>query len=117
MKMSILRVECPIVQIVIIMKYFFYKLIAPRPTFIRDISAEEAKLMGEHAAYWKALMDKGLVVAFGPVADPNQSYGIGILEVDEDVDVAAFGLDDPAIKADVGFKFEVHPMPRVILRK
>ena len=99
------------------MKYYFYKLIAPRATFSRDMTGAEGELMQKHVLYWKNLMDKGLVVAFGPVADPIQSYGIGILEVEDDVDVPALGLDDPAIKADAGFKFEVHPMPGLILRK
>ena len=94
------------------MKTFFCKLIAPRPSFAHDMSEEEAKLMQEHAVYWKACMDKGQVVAFGLVADAVAPYGIAIVEVDDDADVHRLTADDPVIKAKRGFKFEIAPMPR-----
>ena len=77
----------------------------------------EAKLMQQHVAYWKALMDRGLVIVFGPVADPKGVYGIAILELDEEADANALAMNDPTIKASVGFSFEVHSMPRAVLRK
>jgi hypothetical protein len=48
-------------------KYFALKLIAPRATFAQDMNAEERAIMIQHVAYWKGLMDKGFVLAFGPV--------------------------------------------------
>ncbi len=98
------------------MKYFLCKLIPPRPTFAQDMKDAEAKLMQEHAVYWKGLMERGLVIVFGPVADPNGTYGVAILEVGEEVDVNALGVNDPTIKANVGFSFEVYPMERAVLR-
>lgn len=71
--------------------------------------------MREHVAYWTGLMKRGHVVAFGPVADPRGSYGIGIIRLGEGEDASAFGANDPAILADVGFRFEVHPMPQLVL--
>ena len=65
-------------------KYFLCKLIPPRPTFAQDMTEAEAKLMQQHAAYWKDLMDRGLVVIFGPVADPKGVYGVAILELEEE---------------------------------
>ncbi len=99
------------------MKYFLFKLTPPRPTFAQDMTDTEAKLMQEHLAYWKGLADRGLVIIFGPVADPKGNYGIAILEVEEETDVNALGMSDPTIKANVGFQFEVYPMVRAILRK
>ena len=97
-------------------KYFLCKLIPPRPTFAQDMTEAEAKLMQQHAAYWKNLMARGLVIIFGPVADPKGVYGVAILELEEE-DANGLGADDPTIKANVGFKFEVYPMDRAILRK
>jgi len=99
------------------MKYFLFKLIPPRPTFARDMTDAEAKLMQEHVAYWKKRMEGGLVIVFGPVADPKGTYGVAIVEVEEEVDVNALGMNDPTIKANVGFQFEVYPMDRAVLRK
>ncbi len=75
----------------------------------------EAKLMQEHAEYWHDLMRKGLVVVFGPVADPRGAYGIAVLQLDDNADANALGTNDPTIKANVGFKFEVHSMPQVVV--
>ena len=99
------------------MKYFLYKLIPPRPTFAQDMNEAEAKLMREHADYWKGLMKRRLVIVFGPVADPKGVYGIAILELEEEADANALGMNDPAIKAKAGFNFEVHPIDRAVVRK
>ena len=99
------------------MKYFLYKLIPPRPTFAQDMTDAEAKLMQQHAAYWKSLMDRGLVIVFGPVADPKGVYGVAVLELEEEADANALGMNDPTMKADVGFHFELYPMDRAVLRK
>jgi len=76
----------------------------------------EMKIMQEHVVYWKELTDKKIVLLFGPVVDPKGTYGLAIVEAaDEDV-ANEYGIHDPAIEADVGFKFEIYPMPQVILR-
>ncbi len=97
------------------MKYFLYKLIPPRPTFPADMTPAEAKLMEEHSAYWRDLMNKGLVIVFGPVFDPKGTYGIAVLQLEDDAGANLLGTNDPTIKANVGFKFEVHSMPQVVL--
>jgi len=98
------------------MKYYLCKLIPPRPAFAQDMTEAEAKLMQKHVTYWKGLMDKGLVIVFGPVADPNGTYGVAIIELDDEADAISLGTNDPTIKANVGFKFEVYPMPQAMLR-
>lgn len=79
------------------------------------MSPAERTLMLDHIAYWSGLMKRGMVIAFGPVADPRGSYGIGILQLDESVDAKSLADEDPVIKAGVGFSFELHPMPRIVL--
>ena len=94
------------------MKTYFCKLQGPRPTFPADMTPEEAEAMQRHAAYWRACMEKGAVVAFGPVADPAGTYGMLILEVEDAAAAQALVQADPVIEASIGFRFEMHPMPR-----
>jgi uncharacterized protein len=96
------------------MKYFLYRLNPPRSTFPADMTAAEGNLMREHVAYWTGLMNQGRVIAFGPVADPKGAYGIGIIKLEEGEDPNALGENDPVVRANVGFRFEVHPMPQVV---
>jgi len=48
---------------------FFLKLVPPRPTFANNMTPDEAKLMQEHADYWKAQFAKGGVLIIGPVLE------------------------------------------------
>lgn len=97
------------------MNYFLYKLTPPRPTFPGDITPAEADLMRGHVAYWAEHMTAGRVIAFGPVADPKGSYGIGIIRLEDGGDALALAAQDPVIVANAGFGFEVHPMPRLVV--
>ena len=96
-------------------KTFFCKLIPPRPTFAQDMSEAEAKLMLEHAVYWRGWMEKGQVVAFGLVADPAGAYGIVIVEVDDDSGLRTLAANEPTIRSGRGFRFDVYPMPRGVV--
>ncbi len=92
------------------MKYYVFRLIAPRPTFVADMTAEERTLMQAHAGYWRGLMAKGMVVIFGPVADPAGPYGLGVVRLADGIDPQSVWIDDPIIKSQKGFRFEVAPM-------
>lgn len=97
--------------------YFFYKLIPPRPSFAQDMTADEAAMMGQHAAYWKEQIEGGLqVFALGPVADPAGVFGMGVMEAKSDAAAHELARNDPAIvQAQFGFRYEVHPMPRGVM--
>ncbi len=98
------------------MKYFFCKLLPPRANFVQSMTPDEGLLMQEHAAYWRGLMDRGLVAVFGPVADPAGAYGVGILTLPEEGDARALTSDDPTIKANVGFSYQIFPMPTAVTK-
>jgi len=97
------------------MNYFLFRLNPPRLSFPADMTPVERQLMQEHAVYWRGLMKKNLVVVFGPVADPKGAYGIAIIRLQDAADAYFLGADDPVIKADADFSFELHPMPSVVL--
>ena len=97
------------------MKYYVFKLIPPRPTFVQDMTAEERMLMQTHAVYWKGLMDKGMVVVFGPVLDAAGPYGLCVVRLSDDVDPKSVWIEDPVVKSGKGFRFEVAPMLNAVV--
>jgi uncharacterized protein YciI len=97
------------------MSYFLYKLMPPRPSFADDMTPAEASVMEEHFAYWANLIEQGSVVAYGPVLDPAGTYGIAIVEADDEAHVHSLGRSDPAVARGVG-TFAVFPMPSTVVR-
>ena len=95
--------------------YFFFRLNSPRPTFPGDMTDDEAHIMGEHAAYWRALLPAGDVVVVGPVADPAGAWGLGVVCA-ESIDAARALVDaDPVVTS--GFStIDVYPMLSAIVR-
>lgn len=96
------------------MKYFFYRLNAPRVTFASDMTSEEAQIMQRHLEYWAGQLQQGKMLAFGPVADPKSSFGVGIIMLADGEDPQSLAELDPAITAKAGFTFEIYAMPKVM---
>ena len=76
----------------------------------------ERRAMNEHVAYWMGLAARGTVVAFGLAADPAGGYGVGIVEVDDEADVRKISAEDPAIRGEIGLRYEVIPLARLVTR-
>ena len=93
---------------------FVYRLLPPRPTFMTTMSADEGSTMAAHAAYWTDLMHQGRVLAFGPVADPEEPYGLGIVLAAGLSDVEALRDRDPAVLSPHGLRAEIAPLVRLI---
>lgn len=92
-------------------KYFVLHLLPSRPNFAQTMSEEERGIMMAHVAYWTELMNKGKVLAFGPVMDPAGIYGLGIIAVDDEQEVEAFIAGDPAGTIN---RYEYFPMMAVV---
>ena len=82
------------------MSAFVFRLIAPRPTFALDMTDEEREVMGQHAAYWQPFIDSGRMVIFGPVLDSTGSWGLGVIEADDEDELRAFAAADPAVTSE-----------------
>jgi uncharacterized protein len=76
---------------------FVFRLQAPRPTFALDMTDAEREIMGHHAAYWKPYLDSDQMVVFGPVLDDTGSWGLGVVEADDEDELRAFAARDPAV--------------------
>jgi uncharacterized protein YciI len=76
---------------------FVFRLQAPRPNFALDMTEEEREIMTRHAAYWQPLIDSGQMVIFGPVLDGTGSWGLGVVEADDEENLRAFAASDPVV--------------------
>ena len=79
------------------MSTFVFRLIAPRPNFALDMTDEEREIMGRHAAHWQPFIDSGQMVIFGPVLDRTGSWGLGVIEADDEDELRAFAAGDPVV--------------------
>jgi uncharacterized protein len=84
------------------MATFVFRLQAPRPTFALDMSDEEREIMGRHAAHWQPLIDSGQMVVFGPVLDDTGSWGLGVVEAEDEDELRAFAARDPVVTTGTG---------------
>src|SRR5271166_4728791 len=82
--------------------YFLCRLLPPRSTFMQDMSAEEAEIMGRHVAYWSELLQRGVAVIFGPVAEPKGGWGVGIVRASSEDEVDSLRDADPVILSGLG---------------
>lgn len=84
------------------MATFVFRLQAPRPTFALDMSDEEREIMGRHAAHWQPWIDSGRMVVFGPVLDDTGSWGLGVVEAEDEDELRAFAARDPFVTTGTG---------------
>jgi uncharacterized protein len=97
------------------MATFLCKLVPPRSTFPGDMSPAEAGLMQEHAGYLTGLAGQGRVLVAGPVLDPAGAWGMAVIDVPDAEAASQLTANDPIIRSGQGFRYEIHPMPQVIL--
>ncbi len=81
---------------------YVLRLTAPRPTFALDMSDDERQIMARHAAHWRPWIDSGQMVVFGPVLDASGSWGLAVVETDDEEELRAFAADDPVVTTRTG---------------
>ena len=91
------------------MKYYLCKYIPPRADFLATMTADEKVWMRQHGAFLDDLLEKGQVVAHGPVMDPSGAYGVSLYQIADDQDIKSITSDDPIVKNGAGH-YEHHPM-------
>jgi uncharacterized protein YciI len=88
------------------MMLFLFRLIPPRADFAQTMTADEQSAMAGHMEYWQRLLREGKVVVYGPVADPEGVWGLGVLRGADRAAVLAIGERDPSVTAGIN-TFEV----------
>jgi uncharacterized protein len=76
---------------------FVLRLIAPRPNFAQTLTDSEREIMTRHAAYWSPYLERGDMVVFGPVLTDDDSYGLAVVETDDEQALRAFAAQDPVV--------------------
>lgn len=93
-------------------KQFYAVYLSPsRPDFAMTMTESERAIMVKHVAYWTEKLKEGKVYAFGPVIDPSEIYGLGIVAVDNEQELKDIIANDPAGKIN---KYEYFPMKAVV---
>lgn len=75
--------------------HFFVKTQNPRPSFHLDMTDDERAIMQRHVTYWSEKATQGIAIVFGPVMDPNGVYGIGIYQIEDEVEMRTLLQADP----------------------
>ena len=91
------------------MPTFVLRLIAPRPDFAETLTDEERAIMNRHAAHWRPYLERGEMVVFGPVLTDEDSYGLAVVETDDEQALRAFAAQDPVVTSGTA-AFEVGQM-------
>lgn len=61
------------------------------------MTEREREVMDRHAAYWRPFIEAGQMVVFGPVLDATGSWGLGVLEAEDEEELRAFADGDPVV--------------------
>jgi uncharacterized protein YciI len=97
-------------------RYFFAKLIPPRPSFTTDMTAEERQVMMDHGAYLRKYVEAGTVIVMGPVLDPAGPWGLAVFEAGSEDEVRSITTRDPTVLSGLGFRWEIYPMAQAVVR-
>jgi uncharacterized protein YndB with AHSA1/START domain/uncharacterized protein YciI len=95
-------------------RYFLLRLIAPRPTFAQDMTADEREVMTAHGKYLAGKLAEGSVLAFGPVMDPAGAWGMGLVRAPDEAAARAITAADPVILSNRGFRYDILPIARLV---
>jgi uncharacterized protein len=79
------------------MPTFALRLIAPRPNFAQTLTDAEREIMGRHAAHWTPYLERGDMVVFGPILTDDDSYGLAVVDTDDEHALREFAAQDPVI--------------------
>ena len=85
---------------------YLFRLIPPRADFAQTMTPAEQEAMAGHQDYWQQLRHDGKVVVYGPIADPEGVWGMGVLRAASRAEVLETGNNDPSVLAGVN-TFEV----------
>jgi uncharacterized protein YciI len=79
------------------MPTYVLRLIAPRPNFAQTITEDERAIMNRHAAHWRPYLERGDMVVFGPILTDDDSYGLAVVETDDEQALREFAAQDPVV--------------------
>ena len=79
------------------MATFVLRLKAPRPGFAQTMTDDERAIMNRHAAHWRPYLERGDMVVFGPVLTDDDSFGLAVVDTDDEQALREFTAQDPVV--------------------
>jgi len=92
-------------------QFYFMRFVAHRNTFAQDMTPDERATMGQHVAFWTEHGRDGNALMFGPVIDPQESWGFGVLRARSETEALTLSEKDPANALG---RHELFPIPVLI---
>ncbi|MFI5145368.1 MAG: YciI family protein [Ignavibacteria bacterium] len=93
---------------------FIYIIKPVKNNFLETMTAEDAKIMSEHAGYLISMLEKGKLILAGPAL--NAKFGIAILETESEEEAYNIMINDPAVSNKV-MNAELNPFRISFARK
>lgn len=84
------------------MSWYLYRLRAHRPDFAQTMTDAEMATMQSHIEYWRGPFREGRVLIYSPVADPDGSWGMCVIQADSESELEVLRDSDPAFRDGVG---------------
>jgi uncharacterized protein len=83
------------------MTLFLFRLLPPRADFAQTMTDAERQAMAAHMEYWQQLLHDGRVLVYGPVADPEGVWGMGVVRAESQQAALLVGENDPVVARGV----------------
>jgi len=94
------------------MSHYLYRLKAHRADFAQTMTEAEMATMMAHVEYWRGPLAEGRVLIFSPVADPEHSWGMAVVQADSEAELEELRAHDPAYLGGIGeVDWLLLPMP------
>jgi uncharacterized protein len=97
------------------MATFALRLKAPRPAFAQTLTEEERAIMGRHAMHWRPWVERGAMVVFGPILTDDDSYGLAVVETEDEQELRDFAARDPVVTTGTA-QFEIGRLAQGFVR-
>lgn len=97
------------------MATFVLRLKAPRPAFAQTLTDDERAIMGRHAKHWSPWLERQAMVVFGPVLTDDDSYGLAVVEAEDEQEVRDFAAQDPVVTTGTA-EFEIGRLAQGFVR-
>lgn len=99
------------------MPQYIYRIQPTRLAMLTDSTPEEDRIVSEHFAYLKRLMEEGVLILAGRTLNTDErSFGIAIFNAADEATMQAITEGDPAVRAGV-FRAEWFPYRVALIRE
>ena len=61
------------------------------------MSEAEREIMSRHAAHWRPYLERDEMVVFGPILTDEGSFGLAVVETDDEDALREFAAQDPVV--------------------